>query len=230
MEIIRAEFPPKKKMLYFSLLPTDLNKYFHKEYLAKELDIVWVKIYPWLSRGMERIFSSPILNSKYKSNYMFYAASNGYISMLDYGERYRYPHEHLGCYAAKGGHLKALQWVYYKGITGWSENIPSIASYEGHLEILEWIHTIHGMNWNEACTFAAKGGKKDILVWLKENGYEFSLNTIHNALVAKQTKIIPWLIENGCPWNKETVIAVWNEYGGDPEILPWLESREGTFD
>ena len=44
------------------------------------------------------------------------------------------------CFAARGGHLKVLQWARQNGCD-WDWNTCSAAAGGGHLEVLKWART-----------------------------------------------------------------------------------------
>ena len=72
-------------------------------------------------------------------------------------------------YAARGGHLAALQWARehncpWNTVTCWS------ADAGGHLKMLQWARE-HDCPWNEgACYFAAEGGHLEVLKWARAHG------------------------------------------------------------
>ena len=70
-------------------------------------------------------------------------------------------------------------------------------------------------------TTAVINGWFDLLIWARQNNYDYDFNTYACAYAAlnNHLEILKWLVQNGCPWDEKVVI--WASYGGHLEILKW---------
>jgi hypothetical protein len=119
--------------------------------------------------------------------------------------------------AAKGGHLKTLQWLR-------SENPPcdwniftSIEAAEGgHLEILKWVKEQQPYFCIEPCTsicrYAAKGGHLEILKWARQQNPPCPWDEWACELTVENGHfdILRWLRSQNppCPWNMRTLLLI----------------------
>jgi hypothetical protein len=83
-------------------------------------------------------------------------------------------------YAARGGHLKLLQWARANGAP-WTARTCAYAARGGHLDVLQWAQA-SGCPWDElTCALAAKGGHLEVLQWARTNGCPWSKQTCSSA-------------------------------------------------
>ena len=130
-----------------------------------------------------------------------YAAFGGHLEMV----QYLYDID-IECsrtvdacyYAAKNGHLEVLKCLHRYGFC-WNKHVCYAASDNGHLEILKYLHE-NGCSWDNKCyVSAAKRGYLDILKYLHENGCPWNEFTCHCATANGHLDILQYLHENGCP-------------------------------
>jgi len=88
-------------------------------------------------------------------------------------------------YAAKGGHLKVLQWARSQGCP-WNVYTCRFAAEGGHLEVLQWARSdpTDPCPWDElVCINAALKGHLEVLKWAIEKGCPYYINAVkHFAL------------------------------------------------
>eukprot|EP00953_Heterococcus_sp_UTEX-ZZ885_P009893 5794-Heterococcus_DN1.PRE.1 len=155
--------------------------------------------------------------------------------------------------AAASAHVSLLQYLHDEGCE-WTERVCASAA---DVATLKWLHE-HFCPWNDwsICGDAAEVGSIEMLVYLKQQGCEYSDDTMHGAarrgqlavcqyLVAEQCpsdiqatdaalrgghfKIVRLLHQNGCPWNPENVCYCAARLGSI-EMLQYLQQQGFVFD
>ena len=79
----------------------------------------------------------------------------------------------------------------------------------------------------EACTYCAEGGHLDVLMWLKEYNFPWSIDTVYVAAKYGHLDVLKWAINNGCPNDHKTF-----EYAakcGRLNILKWADENGYIF-
>jgi len=120
--------------------------------------------------------------------------------------------EYTCAYAAKGGHLKVLQWLRSHGDLScpWNESTCAHAAWGGHLEVLQWLRDtrLHGRRvcpWGErVCANAAKRGHLKVLQWLRSHGdlsCPWNESTCALAALNGHLEVLKWARSNGCGWD-----------------------------
>jgi hypothetical protein len=146
---------------------------------------------------------------------------------------YNCPWDALACrYAARGGKLDVLQWLYTQDVSsGWpSIDVLVSAAICGHLHVLQWIHSQgHLITWdNAACLSAASGnGHLHILQWLRNQDppCQWDSKACSNAAWFGHLHILKWLRNQDppCPWDGK---ACSNPAAyGNLDVLRWLRSQ-----
>ena len=84
-------------------------------------------------------------------------------------EDWEYTRHHITtAYAAKGGHMAVLQWLYDQGCD-WGPETCAYAARGGHQEMLQWLRD-RECPWNSfTCRYAARYGHLEVLRWAQEH-------------------------------------------------------------
>jgi hypothetical protein len=131
----------------------------------------------------------------------------------------------IGASAARGEHLKVLQWLHANGCP-WDSKTCAVAAGGGHLEILQWLHA-NGCPWYElTCSYAARNGHLEILQWAHANGCPWDERTCTCAAGGGHLEVLQWARANGCPWDHMTREAAFRL--GQPEIFQWARANGCT--
>jgi hypothetical protein len=158
---------------------------------------------------------------------------------------------HMCHYAARGGHLKVLQWLRLpgkpEGQCPWDAMTCANAAEGGHLEVLQWLRRPNKPEgqcpWNQwTCAYAAKGAQLDVLKWLRrpdkpEGQCACSAGACTFAAESGHLHVLQWLRqpdkpEGQCDWNagacwaaaknNHLKVLTWLRTGTDP--CPWMKS------
>lgn len=219
------------RTLYFALLPSDIIKYFHREYLAKDLDIMWKELWPKIIYNLD---TSPFW-------LVTYSARHGYVKILEYAMKKGYKTDHVLEIAVNHGRLGVLQWLKelqpFASLSTWSSSCCSTAAGNGDLEMLEWL-VRYGCHATEACiVMAATNGHVHILDWIKkkspiywDNGDELDIkwlerdwNILSVCTERGHLNVLKWLKANNI--YDRNLIAVTASTNNRHEILEWLQSN-----
>ena len=78
----------------------------------------------------------------------------------------------LRVYAAEGGHLQLLKWLYEKGYGVEDKDICSVAAKKGHLHVLKWAREVAECPWDrqECLRMARMKERKNVLEWIEKKG------------------------------------------------------------
>ena len=57
----------------------------------------------------------------------------------------------------------------------------------------------------EACSYAARGGNREVLEWLHDTGCPWGVVTTFAAAAGGHLVMLKWLHYHGCLWNAETL-------------------------
>ena len=72
-------------------------------------------------------------------------------------------------YAARGGHVEALEWARAMGMP-WDRETCKAAARSGRLDVLRWLRR-NGCPWDEwTCVYAERAGHAHVARWARENG------------------------------------------------------------
>ena len=131
--------------------------------------------------------------------------------------------KYLAIVAAKSGSIKYLEWMLSNG-----ERIPfnecgDRALKAGNIDLLKWLQT-KGWTCDRSVTTsykAVKSGKVEMMQWLRENGVEWSCQTMTSAAVQGHLDLVKWMKANGCTWNSSTTYDVALKCE-NVEVLQWL--------
>lgn len=130
--------------------------------------------------------------------------------------------EHVGCEAARGGHMEMLQWLQDKGCHLNAYTLASAAE-GGQIEAVAWLHNNGAPFKSMACSSAAAKGRLEALQWLRANGCPWDKMTCFHAAYEGHLATLQWAMANGCPWDRlATTFAV---IGGHLDVAEWTLSQ-----
>jgi hypothetical protein len=206
-----AQLTSPMPILFFSILPSDLLSFFHREYLAKELNVMWQKIYPWII-------------DTHKEEFMPYCGRNGYKRLRLWGiVRGFGVSDGLWRTVIIHGQLKIAKWFISIG-ERLVPSMPEIAVQYGHLDIALWLYDLDPDNiyWSLASQDAAQYRHIYILEWLLSIGYSLNENTFKAGIKSGSIDVMEWLYAHECPCVIDDRFAC---YQGNVEIVKWLKER-----
>ena len=106
----------------------------------------------------------------------------------------------------------------------------SVAAVERAIELYPYPYM--SPSW---CTGAAKGGRLEVLEWLREKGCPWDSCTCSWAAWGGHLEVLKWLRENGCPWDDDMrwwdTCAIANAAkGGHLEVVKWAKENGCPWD
>lgn len=129
-------------------------------------------------------------------------------------------------YAADGGHLEILIWLWEKGSTECSTDAMDAAAINGHLDVLKWLHshTTTGCT-HQAMDGAATIGNFEVLKWLHFNRLEgCTTEAMDFAAGNGFLEIVQWLHENRTEGCTVTAMDTAGEEG-HLDVIQWLHAN-----
>jgi hypothetical protein len=106
--------------------------------------------------------------------------------------------------AVERGYVSTLKCLRRRGRLSDERLLCAAAARVGDLEELKALRAAN-VPWNNAtCSYAAKGGHFDVLLWARENGCPWD-NTCASAAEGGHLEILKWARENGCAVGLEDV-------------------------
>ena len=133
--------------------------------------------------------------------------------------------------AARGGHLKALEFL--RGLDPpchWDESTSFDAARGGHLEVLKWARSQDPpCPWDEdTCVEAARGGHLEVLKWARSQDppCPWGQCTCSKAALGGHLDVLKWVRgqDPPCPWEEYTCALA--AVGGHLEVLKWARSQD----
>lgn len=110
-----------------------------------------------------------------------------------------------------------------------NELVMALAAMYGYLPLLKRIKR-DGFRWaeSEILEAAARGGHKEVLIWLRQEGAIWDEYTARGAGEGGQLEVLKWLKTQGCPWNEDcTRMAA---FAGRLDVLKWAVANGCPFD
>lgn len=111
---------------------------------------------------------------------------------------------------AEHGYLEILEWLFTiikcdDGIIG---KMCISAAMSGQLKVLELLHNKNMIstiiiNNTDICTFAAKNGHLEVLMWLQDKGFAWDELTCEMAAINGHLQILMLLHDHNCPINPQ---------------------------
>ena len=142
-----------------------------------------------------------------------------------------------GCAAAVASTV-LMQWANHAERIAAERHFPlgslclneacSYAARCGNREVLEWLHNT-GCPWDAWTTCAAAAsGLLEVVKWLHNHGCPWDEITCAYAAQSGHLHVLQWAREHHCPWNSMT--PAWAAGGGQLEVLQWARERGCPWD
>ena len=101
----------------------------------------------------------------------------------------------------------------------------SYAARGGNREVLEWLHNT-GCAWDaNTCAVAAKGGHLAMLQWARIHGCSWDGSCAYAAR-SGHLIVLQWAREHHCPWNWNT--CKYAAQAGHLDVLQWVRANDET--
>ncbi len=135
--------------------------------------------------------------------------------------------------AARGGHLKVLQWARNQYFPCNTREICCLAARGGHLEVLQWATSL-GFPCNAlltvlTCAHAAGGGHLEVLQWLRSQGCRWNRLTCAFAAEGGHLEVLQWALSQDCLWNQRQCVQAAKD-GGHLEVWQWAREQNHSAD
>jgi hypothetical protein len=97
--------------------------------------------------------------------------------------------------------------------------MTNYAAFGGHIETVQWLYERGTPMKPSACQWAADAGRLDTLEWLRANDWPWDGTTCLHAAHKGHMEVLQWAVANGCPLDYlTTTFAV---IGGHPDVAEW---------
>jgi len=119
--------------------------------------------------------------------------------------------EYTTAFAALSGSLETLSWLCSNGCPIGISSIE-FGAFGGNLSILQWIQNSKLLDISHlqkqqstACEQAVMSGNLQVLIWLRENGFQWDKWTSVRAAEGGYLDILQWSLTHGCYFSLEEV-------------------------
>jgi hypothetical protein len=86
------------------------------------------------------------------------------------------------------------------------------AAKNNQRDLLLWLKE-NGFRTNGLCEIAAADGNLDLLKWARENDYPWNDRVcMHVVDMRRNISILKWARDNGCPWDPHTRNQAWSRF------------------
>ena len=131
------------------------------------------------------------------------AATNGHLEILKYLQEQGIRYTNGGSSVTARGHLHVLKWLNEFGFQ-WTHFELIQAIRYGHLDVVKWlIEEIKFEVDSYVILDAVIYGQLEVLKYLVEIGGKLGEDYCTKAAERGYLKMLQWLVDNGCPWNKQ---------------------------
>jgi hypothetical protein len=113
-------------------------------------------------------------------------------------------HKNASCTAALHGHTHILRWMRGNDIRV-SKFAYKHAAGRGQLDTLQYLRELRLVG-SRAITYAAAGGKLDVIKWLLDHDYKPKSSAIGQATRGGHREVILYLLSIGVKWHRDTCI------------------------
>ena len=164
----------------------------------------------------------------YDSNLMFLAGFQGSIGVIRWlSETKGIPLDTKGWRgalgAALGGRRAALEWFQGEGYK-FSPSTCTWAAYGGRLDLLRWLRTSEDCPWNiDTSVAAASAGHMHVLRWAVGEGVDVDQVTCDAAIREGRLDVMHWLVSQGCTCRLDWSCREAIEHG-QVRVLKWLRA------
>ncbi len=127
------------------------------------------------------------------------AAQCGNVAIIESLIAHGVSFKNTAAFAARNGHLKALQCLRNHDSTWGNVTIAHEAVCGGHVDCLQYAH-LNGCVWDESVTeAAAQNNKLSCLQYLHEQGCPWNAQALRLAGYYNAQECIDYLLKHGCP-------------------------------
>lgn len=218
--------------LYFSLLPSHLNKYFVDTYLPRECDNLWHRLSTICSPNECKSCIDPDNEACAK-----YSARKGYIAVLKDLLDKENPNgldrdfmRILYEYAAMENRIDVVKWLQNTYTGDILDDATYAAVQYGSLDTIKYMYYMEGSLRKDIWTVASTYGHIHILSWLMEEHpkivHSRRLNKYQGAIRGGRIDVIKWIHEAGLPW-EDNILSRARTYKRQ-RLVKWLLSDEYT--
>jgi hypothetical protein len=153
---------------------------------------------------------------------MAVVARNGHIHVLEWMLTIgRQLNENVFSSAIESRSIPLLEWLYAHKCP-WTEQVYHYACEGGYNDVVKWLH---GKNApGSLLDIASDAGNLPILEWLDPHIDDLRLEHTTRAAQNGDVDVLFWLIERGCPWDKQVCIEGISESTGDDEVIEQLNA------
>jgi len=102
----------------------------------------------------------------------------------------------------------------------------SYAARGGSREVLEWLHNTGCPLDTNTCALAARYGHLATLQWAREQGCPWDVWTCAYAARSGHLHVLQWAREYHCPWDRDTCELA--ARAGRLEVLQWMRKNDAT--
>ncbi|WZN62988.1 ankyrin repeat protein [Chloropicon roscoffensis] len=133
--------------------------------------------------------------------------------------------------AAWKGYLKVFEKYWSQGPQEklrklWDEETCSWAALGGRLELIKWLRA-KGCPWDEETSYwAAFGGQLEVLQWMRgqDPPCPWDSDVCKYAACNGHLEVLRWARSQGCPWDVEAPRAA--AKNGHLEVLQWMRAQD----
>ena len=170
---------------------------------------------------------------------LVFAAGRGSTDVLRLADEHHYALEpELVDSAAKGGHVKTIEWLHTKGVVGSIDSSAQIYAVErGHVDVLECLHAHGGYEFRPSLYEHACASNQDgPLEWLESIGVNLPPGEdderqymLDCSLEHANLQTAEWLLARGCgELSRVHMFQAANNY--NIELFGWLVDRGCPYD
>lgn len=216
----------EKPILYFSLLPRDINTYILHNYLSPNYDAIWYPFFGIQDTSLRRYLHRP--NHYYDS--MISATNDGYIKILKYIrekepsliENNQKQLFRIGC---ENNHADIVKWLHKKYKMEIINDIVHITIRHGSLDVLKYIHGTRGRFRINVWLYASQHGHIHILEWIIQENIlnrrvSPKIDRYEGALGCCNVETIKWIRNAGFPWKENMLHSAMNHR--NYAVMEWL--------
>lgn len=127
--------------------------------------------------------------------------------------------------AAKNGHLDIIKWGMDTNLTVTPEEVFMEACIAGHEHVMQWVKDQGWMHLfaERICVVMSVKRSPEVMQRALKFGCRWSDRCVEQATRGGNFALVKWLIESGCPWNRDVCLGVLDPE--DREMWQWLHEH-----
>jgi F-box domain len=125
------------------------------------------------------------------------------------------PHSDMAWLLAAGvGHVDFLEWADRMNLPVGHGDLTDMAICHGQIKVLTWLKSHHKINHSQIMRYNVETGNLEVIRWAISNKYLIQTTTTINELIRRgELEMVKFAHENGCPWDHySTLMAVSNSH------------------